>query len=90
MLVEPGSEPIACPTPQLREAGGAQRQWDKASYDLDRDFDSERKTFCNSEPRARYLLTLDYLVPADATGPFTIDLESGDELPRYLRLVIEP
>ena len=90
VLVAPGDDPISCLTPHLREAGGAGRQWDEASYELERDFDSDRVTFCSSEMPIRYSLTLDYLVPVDATGPFTIELESGDELPRFVRLIVEP
>lgn len=90
VLVTPGSSPIACTTPVLREAGGAGRQWDEASFELDRDFDTERNTFCDSDVPIRYALTLDYLVPDDAIGPFAIEVESGDELPEFVRLVIEP
>jgi hypothetical protein len=90
VLVTPGDDPIACPTPRLRETGGAGRQWDEASFELDRDFGEERNTFCDSEVPIRYSLTLDYLVPDDAAGPFAIEIESGDELPEFVRLVVEP
>ncbi len=90
VLVTPGATPIACRTPQLRETGGAGRQWDEASFELERDFDTERNTFCDSETPIRYSLTLDYLVPDDATGPFAIEIESGDELPEFVRLVVAP
>jgi hypothetical protein len=90
VLITPGDSPISCATPQLREAGGAGRQWDEASFELERDFDADRNTFCNSEVPIRYSLTLDYLVPDDAAGPFVIELESGEELPEFVRLVVEP
>ncbi|MGZ8804291.1 MAG: hypothetical protein ACXWZG_03190, partial [Microbacterium sp.] len=90
VLVEPGESPISCPSPHLRETGGAGRQWDEASLELERDFDTGRNTFCNSEMPIRYSLTLEYLVPDDATGPFEIEIESGDELPEFVRLIVEP
>jgi hypothetical protein len=90
VLVAPGDDPISCQSPRLRELGGAGRQWDEASFELDTDFDADRLTFCDPERPYRYSLTLHYLVPADAAGPFAIELESGDELPQYVRLVIAP
>jgi len=90
VLVEPGNDPISCATPLLRETGGAQRQWDEASFELERDFDANRTTFCSAEESLRYSLTLDYLVPEDAAGPFAIELQAGDALPRFLRLIVEP
>ena len=90
VLVTPGDSPISCPTPRLREAGGAGRQWDEASFELDREVDTERSTSCSSETPIRYSLTLDYLVPEDATGPFVIEIESGNELPAFVRLIVEP
>lgn len=90
VLVDPGDSPIVCRTPHLREAEGAGRQWDEASLELERDFDAARNTFCSSEMPIRYSLTLDYLVPDDAEGPFVIELESGEELPVFVRLTIEP
>ena len=90
ILITPGDEPISCLSPILRETGGAQRQWDEASFELDRDYDPSLKTSCDSELPIRYSLTLDYLVPADATGPFALELSTGDALPQYVRLVVEP
>ena len=48
------------------------------------------KTSCDSELPIRYSLTLDYLVPEDATGPFALELSTGDALPQFVRLVVEP
>jgi hypothetical protein len=90
VLVAPGDDPLGCQSPRLRELNGAGRQWDEASFALETDFDADRLTFCDPERPYRYSLTLDYLVPEDATGPFAIELESPDALPQYLRLVVEP
>ena len=90
VLVEPGDQPIICPTPVLRETGSARRQWDEASFELERDFDADRTTFCSAEESLRYSLTLDYLLPEDAAGPFAIELQSGDALPQFLSMIVEP
>ncbi|MCR2808647.1 MULTISPECIES: hypothetical protein [unclassified Microbacterium] len=90
VLVSPGTEPISCLSPQLREAGGAGRQWNEASAGLDRGYDPDRLTFCDSDLSIRYSLTLDYLVPEDAAGPFFIELASAAAIPQFVRLVIEP
>jgi hypothetical protein len=90
VLITPADEPISCLSPLLRETGGAQRQWDEASFELDRDYDPSLKTSCDTELRIRYSLTLDDLVPADATGPFALELSTGDALPLFVWLVVEP
>jgi hypothetical protein len=90
VLITPGEEPISCLAPTLRELDGAGRQWDEASFELDREYDAEAKTSCDSALPIRYSLTLDYLVPDDAAGPFAIELSSGDALPRFVSLVVEP
>ncbi len=90
VLVTPGDSPLSCTTPQLHEAGAAGRQWNEASLELERDFDADRHSFCDPEVPIRYSLTLDYLVPDDAAGPFVIAVESADELPEFVRLIIAP
>lgn len=88
-LITPLDGPIACATPVLRELTGAKRQWDEASGLLDLDYDPEAHSTCDSERPIRYSLTLHYLLPDDAVGPFALDL-AGDPLPQFVRLVIEP
>jgi hypothetical protein len=90
VLITPGEEPLSCVSPTLREVGGAKRQWNEASFELDREYDAEAKTSCDSALPIRYSLTLDYLVPDDAAGPFAIELSTGDALPRFVSLVVEP
>ena len=90
VLLAPGREPISCVSPLLRESGGAGRQWSEASLELERDYDPMLKSSCDSELPIRYSLTLDYLVPDDATGPFLIELYTSDELPRFVSLLVEP
>lgn len=90
VLVAPGDEPIACVSPTLRETGGAGRQWNEASFELDLEDDFEAKTSCDSTLPIRYSLTLNYLVPDDAAGPFAIELSTGDALPRFVSLVVAP
>ncbi len=90
VAVAPGDEPIACITPLLRETEGAQRQWNEASAELDREYDPDLRTYCDSEGTDQYSLTLEYLVPEDATGPFAIEVAAPAELPHFVRLVVEP
>jgi hypothetical protein len=90
LLVTPGAGPISCSLPTLREAGGAQRQWAEASADLDIPYDPESHTVCDSDLPIRYSLTVDYLVPDDAVGPFVLEFTVAEEVPRYLQLLIEP
>ncbi|MFB9644243.1 hypothetical protein [Microbacterium terregens] len=90
VLVSPGEEPISCLSPKLREESGAGRQWNEASAGLDREYDPDRLTFCDSDLPIRYSLTLDYLVPEDAAGPFVIELESAAGIPQFVRLIVEP
>lgn len=90
VLVDPGAEPIACSPPVLREIGGTQRQWNEASLVLDLPYDPERRSSCDSALPIRYSLTLAYIVPVDAEGPFTVDLETAAEYPNYVRLIVSP
>lgn len=88
--VEPDpTAPIACLTPQLRELGGLQRSWDERSYELGRGFD-EDLTNCASDETGRYSLGLEYVVPDDAAGPFTVDVDAAEGWPVLARLRVEP
>ena len=90
VLVTPGEEPISCVSPTLRETDGAGRQWNEASFELDLENDLDTTSSCDSELPIRYSLTLNYLVPDDAAGPFAIELSTADALPRFVNLVVEP
>ncbi|MCP2635832.1 hypothetical protein K0817_004525 [Microbacterium sp. HD4P20] len=88
--VDPGDPAIQCFEPPLRELEGLQRQWNSASYELDRSWDVERPTSCIADATTPYTLDVDYLVPLDASGPFVVDIESGGLLPEFARLVVAP
>lgn len=88
--IDPEGREFSCSTPTLREVGGSQRQWAEASFDLDRAYDPERVGYCDSELVTAYTLSLDYLVPADASGPFVLEFSTGPALPEYLRIAVEP
>lgn len=87
--IDPGDTPFRCATPPLRESNGAERQWDEASQELRRGFDDDL-TFCSKDAEGPYQLTLEYLVPEDAGGPFYVDIDVVAEWPQFARLVIEP
>jgi hypothetical protein len=83
------SDPIACLTPQLHELGGSQREWNERSYDLGRGFD-EDLTSCSSDESSPYSLFLEFVVPEDAEGPFTVDVDAAEGWPVQARLQVEP
>ncbi|GAA5206374.1 hypothetical protein [Microbacterium kyungheense] len=87
--IDPGDQSFSCTVPQLREADGHRRQWD-ARDDLGREWDPDIHTFCDSEAEGPYDLTLDYLVPDDASGPFVVELESVAGRPEFVSAVVEP
>lgn len=87
--IDPGNPALACPQPVLREVDGAQRQWNEASIDLGTST-PERPNFCSTEQVAPYTLMLDYIVPEDASGPFSVDLESASLAPEFARIILEP
>lgn len=90
VLVTPGEDAITCLDPTLHEIGGTSRQWNEASFELDREYDPERRAACDPELPIRYSLTLEYIVPRDVTGPFAIELESSAGRPHSVGLIIEP
>lgn len=87
--IDPGDPAIVCPEPVLREVDGTQRQWNPRD-DLGREWDSDRRAFCDSEATAPYEMQIDYLLPEDASGPFTVELSSGPELPEFVSAVVSP
>jgi hypothetical protein len=87
--IDPGDDPLACSELELREIGGLARQWN-AREDLGREWDPDRHSSCSSEIEAPYDLLLDYLVPADAAGPFVVELKSVAGWPEFVRAVVEP
>jgi len=86
--VEPGSAPPSCSSPMLREAEGAGREWADAVIDVDWDY--EHPSSCYSEDPGPFTMVVPYLIPADARGPFVVDLAVADELPRFLRFEVVP
>lgn len=88
--VDPSDPGLSCMSPVLRETDGSRRQWDAASYELDRGWDVNRPTSCVAEATSPYTMEVDYLVPVDAPGPFTVELDSVDFWPEFVSAVVEP
>jgi hypothetical protein len=92
--VDRHGEPTACSVRLLREVGGAERSWEADA--LQADWDYRKHTFCPTDPTAdsypagRFSLEVPFFVPADATGPFEVEVVLSDELPRVLRLEVTP
>lgn len=74
----------------LRESTGAHRAWKDASLSVDRPYDAERVTSCDPAVAEPYTLSMDFLVPEDAMGPFDVDFAVAGALPSVVRLAIEP
>ena len=86
--VAPDGEGIGCLRPTLRELSGEGRQWNDATSYVEWDY--ELDTSCDSESTGPFALSLPFLIPDDAEGPFGIDIQVGDQLPGFLRLVVAP
>ncbi|NYF17013.1 hypothetical protein HDC37_001841 [Microbacterium sp. AK009] len=86
--VDPGDLSPLCTTPALRELGGAGRQWGEATTEVDWRY--ERPTSCESGSPVPFTVSVPYLVPDDARGPFGVELTVPDELPGFLRLEVIP
>lgn len=89
MRIDPGDPVLRCQSPELHEIGGLQRQWD-ADDDLGREWDADRWTFCDPDATGPYDLLLDYVVPDDVSGPFTVTLSATSALPEFVSAVVEP
>jgi hypothetical protein len=87
--VEPGHPAIACASPLLRETATG-RTWDAATYDLSWESDDDHPTYCPSDATKPYVLSVGYIVPDDASGPFTVDLDSADSWPSFVSAVVTP
>ena len=90
LAVDPGDPAILCTEPQLREIGGAGRTWNAASYELARGWDAEHPTSCVAEATEPYTMVVDYIVPADASGVFAVELDSAETRPDFVSAVVEP
>jgi hypothetical protein len=76
---------------QLNELRGGEvvRSWKDASFaDLDYESAPDALTGCSSEETGDYTFETLFVVPSGASGDLAVQLESVDELPRYLRLAL--
>jgi hypothetical protein len=85
--VDPHGVALGCSPPVLRDGEGAGRRFDNAANDVDWDY--ARSLGCDSERTGSYVLAAPFLLPADAVSGFVADLTLSDELPRYLRFVVD-
>lgn len=83
--VEPGESGPACDV-ELREADGARRHWDRPSFTT---LDWSGQDFCFSDVTEPFDLETPFFVPEDADGPFFVEIQVADELPRFLRFRVE-
>lgn len=90
LRIDPGDSSLLCSEPPLRETGGAKRQWNSASYELDRGWDVNHPTSCIDGETGPYALEVDYLVPSDASGPFAVEFALAEAFPEFVSAVVDP
>lgn len=77
-----------CLPPMLHEATGLAREWKEArNAELDWRTSDGATSYCSID-QARHQVETPFVVPADATGPFWLDLSIPSELPRFLRFAL--
>jgi len=86
--VDPEDEGFTCAV-MLVESAAPHRRWGPSTTSLDRPYDPDRVTYCDSEHTSPYTVEHDFLVPDDAVGPFELEL-SGGAAREVLRLAVSP
>lgn len=87
--VRTGGEPAHCGTPTLRELSGGGRRWTDAPSPVDLPFDEDASVSCDPDRTGSYTIVVPFLVPDDVSGTLGIDLTVANELPRFLRFVVD-
>jgi hypothetical protein len=82
-------ESISCSSPTLREVSSG-REWSGSRVDLGIAYDADVIDFCSSETVGDYEIEVPFIVAGDARGPFALELFSGELLPSFVRLVVDP
>lgn len=87
--VEPGDQEVGCPAPVLVEAGTG-RQWRDSSLRIGLStYRPDEPVSCQSNATEPYTIYVPYVVPADASGPFWVELSPVSAVPRFLRFGTE-
>lgn len=83
--VDPSGDPIECGSPVLHETAGLQRSWDltRSAGELPDGLEEELR--CPEGSTAAFELVVPFILPADAEGPFSIDVEVPELSPQFLR-----
>lgn len=88
--VDPGPDAATCLPPTLRESTGARREWQDVTFEIGWSPPSGQLGSCAGTGTDPFTITVAFLVPLDATGPFAVELVSPEALPRFARLLVEP
>jgi hypothetical protein len=88
--VDPGADAATCLAPTLRENTGARREWQHVTFEIGWSPSSDQLGSCALTGTDPFTMTVAFLVPLDAAGPFAVDFVSPDALPRFVRLLVEP
>ena len=87
--MQPVDEPIECRSPVLRETSGEKRTWDYTNSAVDLPGTMQLETRCSGSSSGRVELLVPFIIPADAEGPFFVEIVISEELPRFLRFEVE-
>jgi len=88
--VDPGADAATCRPPTLQESTGARREWQDVTFEIGWSPPSEQLGSCVEDGTDPFTITVAFLVPLDATGPFAVDLVTPEALPGFVRLLVEP
>lgn len=90
--VQPGSSGLVACTP-ARLTDGIGRSWAPATSMMKWPYDPAAPPLCPGssadDPAAGFDLRVPFLVPADARGPFTVEVVVDEELPDFLRFRLD-
>lgn len=87
--MRPVDDAIECHSPMLKEASGKKRTWDYTSSAVDLPDPMQLETRCSGVSSGRVELLVPFIIPADAEGPFFVDIVLPEQLPRFLRFEVE-
>lgn len=87
--VDPEGTMPDCTTPVLRETDGSRRQWNGAGQWFYWLYSAESPDSCLVDVETAHTMVVHFLVPRDAVGPFVVDIEILDVVPRFPRFLLE-
>lgn len=87
--VDAHAEGVACETPKLVEQSTG-REWRPVRLEIGLSSSTEEPETCLSEQAGSYELIVPFVLPADAEGPFWVDVRPYSAGGSFLRFAFEP